>query len=132
MRNDVKLARGLGVAAVSVLLVAGAAFAADGLIRTSREGGPAAVSPVGDQVAEPAHGTETPEPTDASDNSTDATVDQATETPEPKETPDAAETPEPKETPDAAETPEPKETPEATDNHSGDSGQGGDSGGGND
>ena len=34
MRNDAKSVRGLGVAMVSVFLVAGAAFAADGLTRS--------------------------------------------------------------------------------------------------
>ncbi len=64
MRNDVRMVRGLAVGAVSVFLVAGAAFAADGLIRTGASDNPAIVSPTDDSNhAESTEGTETPEPT---------------------------------------------------------------------
>ena len=39
MRNDVRMVRGLGVAVASLFLVAGAAFAADGMMNPARHGG---------------------------------------------------------------------------------------------
>ena len=48
MLNDVKVARGLGVAVVSIFLVAGAAFAADGIVNPARQDEPAIVSPSSD------------------------------------------------------------------------------------
>ena len=45
MRNDVKLVRGLAVAAVTVFMIGGAVFAADGLTQPDRGSAPAALSP---------------------------------------------------------------------------------------
>jgi hypothetical protein len=59
MRQNVRVVRGLGVAVVSVFLIAGAAFAADGFTRQPRQVTPAAVG-----TSEPA---ETAEPTETVD-----------------------------------------------------------------
>ena len=132
MRTDMRVARGLGVAVVSLFLIGGAAFAADALTNKHSNGSddnaaPAAGQPV--QPIEAPEGTETPEPTE---------TPEATETPEPTETPDAAEapeaagTPESEESNDATETPEATETPDAAetpeteqaDDHGGSGGSG--------
>ena len=98
MRNDVKVVRGLGVAMVSVFLVAGAAFAADSLTHTSGiKDGLATVS----ETAEPSGSAE---PTETADT---------TETVERMETPEPAATAEPAGTPEPTETPDPTKTPKA-------------------
>src|SRR6478736_1423903 len=101
MRNDVKLVRGLAVAAVTVFMIGGAAFAAEGLARPDRGSAPAVLSP----------NTETAEPTESA---------------EPTQTAAPTETPQPRETAEPTGTAEPTDdhghdgaTPRATDDHSG-------------
>ena len=124
-----RLTRGLGVAVVSIFLVAGAAFAADGIVNPPRESGPVGANATDD------HSTAQP-----------------SESAEPTETAEPSESAEPTETAEAADTAEPTETAETnddngqdgqgedhgsgtvapTDDHGGTSGHGGDDGGSDD
>ena len=139
MLSDTKVIRGLGVAVVSVFLVAGAAFAADGITNPTPDSQPAVVSPTSEPTLDANETAEPAETPDANDNSGNDQGDQANETAEPTETPeandnsgnDAAKTPEPAETPEANDNSgnDAAKTPEPADDHGGDSGSGG---GGND
>ena len=63
MRNDVKVVRGLAVAVVALFLVGGAAFAADGFLRT-----PSGIDQTGVSPRETAEPAETAEPTEAAED----------------------------------------------------------------
>ena len=114
--QNVRMIRGLAVAGVSVLLVAGAAFAADGVLKPVGNDRPSLVSsaetPLPSQTAEP---TETVEPSQ--------TV-APTETAEPTATTEPAETAKPTDATDAPEATDAPKTAEPTDDHGGHGGSG--------
>ncbi len=107
-----RITRGLGVSAVALFLIVGAALGADAITRPAPAG---SFEPTLSNQVE--HGLETAEPSE---------TPEATETPEPSETPEATETPEPSETPEATETP--AATGEDGEDHGGSSGEHGSNG----
>jgi outer membrane biosynthesis protein TonB len=109
----------IAIGGVAALLIAGAAFGADAVLRTPSPARTVVLA--GDELA-------TPEPTDAAEPAATTEPTDAAETAEPTETPEPAELSEPAETPEATRAPkQPTSTPEATnDDHGGQSGHDGD------
>ena len=95
-----RITRGLGVSAVALFLIVGAALGADAITR--------------------------PAPAGSFEPTLSNQVEHGLETAEPSETPEATETPEPSETPEATETP--AATGEDGEDHGGSSGEHGSNG----